>query len=137
MLPTLWPVRGVRYWRCSLATTLADNAGTDLGIFFERGGDIAQERIPVSRPDRRGRIHDDAEFGIGKRERHGGVLQKLRGFSERRKTVNETLMKQFPNATKPFWRFRANVLKRFTCRCFPNDAPRTARLGVEQGTTNA
>jgi lipoprotein-anchoring transpeptidase ErfK/SrfK len=32
-------------------------------------------------------------------------------------------MKQFPNATKPFWRFRANVLKQFTCTAFPNDAP--------------
>jgi len=32
-------------------------------------------------------------------------------------------MKQFPNATKPFWRFRANVLKRFIGRGFPNDAP--------------
>ena len=32
-------------------------------------------------------------------------------------------MKQFPNATKPFWRFRANVLKRFICTGFPNDAP--------------
>jgi hypothetical protein len=50
--------------------------------------------------------------------------------------VNETLMKQFPNATKPFWRFRANVLKRFTCTAFSNDALELARLGVEQGTTN-
>src|SRR6185312_4866673 len=49
---------------------------------------------------------------------------------------NETLMKQFPNATKPFWRFRANVLKRFTCTHFPNNAPKRARLGVEQGTTD-
>src|SRR5215207_9166246 len=32
-------------------------------------------------------------------------------------------MKEFPNATKPFWRFRANVLKRFICTGFPNDAP--------------
>ena len=40
------------------------------------------------------------------------------------RSVNETLMKQFPNATKPLWRFRANVLKRFTCRPFPNDAPK-------------
>jgi hypothetical protein len=49
------------------------------------------------------------------------------------RSVNETLTKQFPNATKPFWRFRANVLKRFTCTRFPDDAPRTARLGVETG----
>jgi hypothetical protein len=45
-------------------------------------------------------------------------------------------MKQFPNVTKPFWRFRANVLKRFTCTAFSNDALELARLGVEQGTTN-
>ena len=49
---------------------------------------------------------------------------------------NETLMKQFPNATKPFWRFRANVLKRFTCTRLPNDAPKMVRQGVEQGTTD-
>ena len=40
-----------------------------------------------------------------------------------RRPGNEVLTKQFPNATKPFWRFRANVLKRFICIGFPNDAP--------------
>src|SRR4030088_2875499 len=36
---------------------------------------------------------------------------------------------------KPFWRFRANVLKRLTCRCLPNDAPGQARQGAKQGST--
>jgi hypothetical protein len=60
------------------------------------------------------------------------------GFTRKRAATagNETLMKQFLKGTKPFWRFRANVLKRFTCTPFPNDAPKTAQLGVEQGTTN-
>jgi hypothetical protein len=35
--------------------------------------------------------------------------------------------KQSVNATKPFWRFRANVPKRFICIDHPNDAPGTAR----------
>jgi hypothetical protein len=39
------------------------------------------------------------------------------------KTGDETLTKQFPNATKPFWRLRANVLKRLTSTSRSNDAP--------------
>jgi hypothetical protein len=46
---------------------------------------------------------------------------------------NETLMKQNPNATKPFWRFCANVLKRLTCIGFANDALGQARQGAKSG----
>ena len=43
--------------------------------------------------------------------------------------------KQFLNATKPFWRFRANVLKRLTVTDHPNDAlGDTGALGAKQGT---
>src|SRR5207248_11419564 len=44
--------------------------------------------------------------------------------------------KQFVNATKPFWRFRANVLKRLTVTDHPNDAlGDTGALGAKkQGT---
>jgi lipoprotein-anchoring transpeptidase ErfK/SrfK len=43
--------------------------------------------------------------------------------------------KQFLNATKPFWRFRANVLKRFTGTDHPNDAlGALARRALKQGT---
>ena len=42
---------------------------------------------------------------------------------------DETAMKQFPNATKPFWRFCANVPKRLICTDFPNDALGTWRAG--------
>jgi hypothetical protein len=37
--------------------------------------------------------------------------------------------KQIVNATKPFWRFRANVPKRFICIDCPNDAPGTGAQG--------
>jgi hypothetical protein len=33
------------------------------------------------------------------------------------------------NATKPFWRFGANVPKRFICIAVPNDAPGTGAQG--------
>ena len=57
-----------------------------------------------------------------------------KGRGERsRPVVNETLMKQFPNGTKPFWRFRANVLKRFTCTSLPNDAPNNGATGRRTG----
>jgi lipoprotein-anchoring transpeptidase ErfK/SrfK len=48
-------------------------------------------------------------------------------------------MKQFLTPTKPFWRFRANLLKRLTGTDLNNDAPgTTARQGekqTKQGTT--
>jgi hypothetical protein len=37
--------------------------------------------------------------------------------------------KQLVKATKPFWRFRANVPKRFTCIADANDAPGTGAQG--------
>jgi lipoprotein-anchoring transpeptidase ErfK/SrfK len=43
-----------------------------------------------------------------------------------------TATKQFLNATKPFWRFRANVLKRLTGTDLPNDAPNGAQ-GANRG----
>src|SRR6187399_577293 len=46
---------------------------------------------------------------------------------------NEVLMKQIPNATKPFWRLRANVPKRLTCTGSGNDALKMARQGANSG----
>ena len=85
------------------------------------GADERQDPSPISPPRR---AVDTQERATGLTPRRGAT------------SVNEILMKQFPNATKPFWRFRANVLKRSTCTPLPNDAPKTARLGVEQGTIN-
>jgi hypothetical protein len=50
-------------------------------------------------------------------------------------TARETVLKQTLNPTKPFWRFRANVLKRLTCIGFANDAPKLARMGAKQTKT--
>jgi hypothetical protein len=38
-------------------------------------------------------------------------------------SLRAAAMKQLVKTTKPFWRFRANVPKRFTCMCALNDAP--------------
>ena len=48
----------------------------------------------------------------------------------RRSGGDETVLKQFPNATKPFWRHCANVLKRLTCTGLSNDALELARQGA-------
>jgi hypothetical protein len=72
----------------------------------------------------------------GDTTRGEGALTQSGRLHVHPETVNETLMKQFPNATKPFWRFRANVLKRFIGTGFPNDAPRTARQDFKTGATN-
>ena len=47
--------------------------------------------------------------------------------------LHEAEMKQFITPTKPFWRFRANLLKRLTGTDLGNDAPgTTARQGEKQ-----
>jgi lipoprotein-anchoring transpeptidase ErfK/SrfK len=45
---------------------------------------------------------------------------------------DEAVLKQFPNAMKPFWRHCANVLKRLTCTGLSNDALELARQGANQ-----
>ncbi len=49
---------------------------------------------------------------------------------------HEALTKQNLTATKPFWRFRANVLKRLICTDLSNDAPKLARRAQTKGTIN-
>jgi hypothetical protein len=45
-------------------------------------------------------------------------------------TADETVLKQFPNSMKPFWRHCANVLKRLACTGLFNDALELARQGA-------
>ena len=64
-----WKFGGSKNLLLRFRDDAADDAGTKL--FAQCDGNIAEERISISRSDRHRGIHHDAKFGITKRDRHG------------------------------------------------------------------